>query len=302
MTFSFYAAAFASVLASTSMASAQQAQGWRSIIPDYEPLPVLELTAELERVYEAPEARQGVAIEGDHFYAVVNTVIAKYEVETGALVTRWIGPRGGLIRHLNSCYAENGVLYCANSNFPELPHASSVEIYDADALAHLETHSLGVMDEGSLVWFEGYGDGWIAGFAHYDGVGGVGFKDSRHSGIVTFDQNWRRTGGWMIPQAVQARMSPHAASGGSIGDDGLLYVFGHSAPEMYVLARPSMGPVLVHVATIDIDAAGQAFAFDRAQPGILYAIDRPTGTVRRFRMPEIIVDHPDLRRFERPLP
>jgi hypothetical protein len=298
----FYAALLASVLASASVASAQQARSWRSIIPEYEPVEVQQLSAELERVYDAPEARQGVAIEGDHFYAVVNTVIAKYEVESGELVTRWIGPRGGLIRHLNSCYAENARLICANSNFPELPQASSVEIYDAATLEHVETHSLGVMDEGSFVWFEGYGEGWIAGFAHYDGVGGVGFKDSTHSGIVTFDRNWRRTGGWMIPQSVQERMSPHAASGGSIGDDGLLYVFGHSAPEMYVLARPSMGPALIHVATIDIDAAGQAFAFDRANPGILYAIDRPTGTVRRFRMPEITVDHPNVRRFDRPLP
>lgn len=291
-----------SVLIFSSVSYAQEAPSWRSIIPDYDPVEIQQLTAELERVYDAPEARQGVAIDGDHFYAVVNTVIAKYVVESGELVARWIGPRGGLIRHLNSCYVDSARLICANSNFPELPQASSVEIYDADTLQHLETHSLGVMDEGSLVWFEDHGAGWIAGFAHYDGVGGVGFKDSAHSGIVTFDRQWRRTGGWMIPQSVQERMSPHAASGGSIGEDGLLYLFGHSAPEMYVLARPSMGPALIHVATIDIDAAGQAFAFDRANPGILYAIDRPTGTVRRFRIPEVAADHRDVRRFERSTP
>ena len=37
----------------------------------------------------------------------------------------------------------------------------------------------------------------VAGFAHYDGGGGVGFKDHCYSSVVTFDAEWRRTGGWL---------------------------------------------------------------------------------------------------------
>jgi hypothetical protein len=44
---------------------------------------------------------------------------------------------------------------------------------------------------------------------------------------------------------VQARMAPHAASGGGIGPDGLLYLLGHDRTELYVLAKPRLGPVMI---------------------------------------------------------
>lgn len=263
------------------------------------PTLVQHLEAPVDRVWNATEARQGVAVEGAHFFAVTNTEIAKYEIESGRLVRRWVGPRDGAIRHLNSCYATEGRLYCANSNFPEAPMGSSVEIFDAETLEHVDSHSLGLMDEGSLTFFERYGDGWIAGFAHYDGNGGVAYKGAEHSSIVTFDNEWRRTGGWLLPPSVQARMAPYAASGGSVGEDGLLYLFGHDEPEMYVLARPAQGPVLAHIATIELDAAGQAFAFDRTAERVVYAIDRPTRTVRRFTLPTVALDPGAGRAFAR---
>jgi len=278
-------------------APAGAASGLRAMMREYQPPVVQRLKAPIDRIWLAPEARQGVAVDEKYFYAIVNSMIGKYEKESGGLVGRWIGPRGGLIRHLNSCYADAGRLYCANSNFPETPMGSSVEIFDARKLEHLESHSLGLLDEGSLTFFEPYGKGWIAGFAHYDDTGGVGFKGAAYGAIATFDQEWRRTGGWLLPDAVQKRMAPHGASGGSLGPDGLLYVFGHDLPEMYVLARPKQGPVLLHLATIDIDAAGQAFSFDRSAGRVIYAIDRSTGTVRRFNLPVISVDESVARKF-----
>jgi hypothetical protein len=228
----------------------------------------------------------------------VNTVIAKYDKQTGALVSRWMSPRGGPIRHINSCYAADGKLWCSNSNFPEVPMGSSVEVIDTATMSHAESHSLGLVDEGSLTFFEPYGDGYIAGFAHYERTGGTGFKGSRYGAIATYDAQWRRTGGWLIPEAVQARMAPHAASGGGIGPDGLLYLLGHDRTELYVLAKPRLGPVLLHLATIEIAAEGQAFAWDRTVPGRrLYAISRPNGVIRAFEIPEVTVDHPDARRF-----
>jgi hypothetical protein len=104
----------------------------------------------------------------------------------------------------------------------------------------------------------------------------------------------------MLPPTVLERMSPHAASGGALGPDGLLYLTGHDLPEMYVLAKPAMGPVLLHVATIEMDAAGQAFSWDKASGRTVYAINRPTGTVRVFEVPPVALTDPDARRFTTP--
>lgn len=91
-------------------------------------------------------------------------------------------------------------------------------------------------------------------------------------------------------------MALHAASGGAIGPDGLLYLFGHDRAEIYVVARPSMGPTLIHVATIAVDAAGQAFSWDPVRPDALFAINHPTGAVRVFDMPAVSLDQsPDSR-------
>jgi hypothetical protein len=253
------------------------------------------------REYNTPEARQGVAVDDKHVYAIVNTIIGKYDKESGELIKRWTSPRGGPIRHINSCYAADSKLWCSNSNFPEVPMGSSVEIFDSRTMTHLESHSLGLLDEGSLTFFEPYEDGYLAGFAHYEETGGVGFKGSQYGTIATYDARWRRTGGWLIPRAVQERMAPHAASGGSIGPDGLLYLLGHDRTEMYVLAKPRLGPVMLHLATIEIAAEGQALAWDRTVPGRrLYAISRPKGVIRAFDVPEVAVTHSDARRFPVP--
>jgi hypothetical protein len=255
------------------------------VVSEYTPPQALHLSARTVREYEVPEADQGVAVDARHFYAVDNSVIAKYERDSGRLAARWVGPDHGLIRHLNSCLAEDGRLWCANSNYSRTPHGSSVEIFDTASMSHADSHSLGMTDEGSLTWFDRYRGGWIAGFAHYTGDGGVAFKDHTFSSVVTFDGEWRRTGGWLFPAPVVERMAPDAASGGAIGPDGLLYILGHDRAEMYVLARPSMGPTLLHVATIDLQAAGQAFSF--AEGRTVLTIDRKIGAVRVIELPAV---------------
>ncbi|HBJ88930.1 MAG TPA: hypothetical protein DDZ21_03080 [Gammaproteobacteria bacterium] len=256
-------------------------------IEDYQPLSIQQLKAIEVGRYPAQEARQGAAADADHIYAIVNFIIGKYDKTSGELIQRWQGARGGPIRHLNSCFAENGKLYCANSNFPEVPMASSIEVFDTETLKHSQSLSLGVLDEGSLTWFDRLDDGWLAGFAHYDADGGLSYKDHRFATINRYDNAWRRLGGWMIPESVIARMQPYAASGGAIGPDGLLYLTGHDRPEMYVLAAPAMGPKLVHIATIAIDAEGQAFAWDKSEERVVVGISRPNSEVRAFTVPEV---------------
>jgi hypothetical protein len=268
------------------------------IVPDYVRPEIVELTARTLRVYKAPEATQGVAADLRYFFAVDNSVLAKYEIKSGQLVDRWIGPRNGLIRHMNSCLADGGRLWCANSNYPETPMGSSIEVFDTATMKHVETHSLGMRDEGSLTWFDRYGSGWIAGFSHYDENGGVPFKNHTFSSVVTFDNQWRRTGGWLLPPTTLERMAPYASSGGAIGPDGWLYLLGHNRPEMYVVGRPAMGPVLSHVATIALEAEGQAFSWARSGRTI-FAIDRRQRLVRTIEIPAVKPKDPSARRFPR---
>jgi hypothetical protein len=246
------------------------------------------LTARTLRTFTAPEARQGVAADARHFYAVDNTALAKYEIASGKRVAGWSGPRDGLIRHLNSCLADGERIRCANSNYPQTPMASSVEVFETATMKHVETHSLGMNDEGSLTWFDRSRNGWIAGFAHYDKNGGVPFKNHRFSSVVAFDADWRRTGGWLFPESALERMAPYAASGGAIGPDGWLYLLGHDRPEMYVVARPSMGPTLIHLATIDLEAEGQAFSWAQDGSRTVFTIDRRKGLVRAIELPAVV--------------
>ena len=266
-------------------------------VPDYVAPGVVELQAKTVQVYDAPEADQGVAADATHFYAIDNTVIAQYAIDGGNLVARWVGPAKGLIRHLNSCFAEGETLWCANSNYSLTPMGSSVERFDTTSMRHAGSHSLGLMDEGSLTWFGRLGAGWIAGFAHYDGNGGSGFKDHRYASVVRFDDQWRRNGGWLMPESVLQRMAPHAASGGAIGPDGLLYLLGHDRPEMYVVAKPNMGPSLIHLATISLEAEGQAFCWAAGDTREIYSIDRRRKRVRRIALPNIGTLPEDARRF-----
>jgi hypothetical protein len=259
-----------------------------SATDDVEPsAAVPRFEAQLLMRHPAREAGQGAAGDGEHFFAIVNSAIGKYRRTDGERVAGWSLPRGGPVRHINSCLLESARLLCANSNFPEVPMASSVEIFDSDTMTHVATHSLGLTD-GSLVWFDRFRGAWLAGFAHYDGTGGLPDKGHRATRIVTLDEHWRETGGWMLPDSVLERLAPHSASGGAIGNDGLLYVMGHDRPEMYVLDFPAIGPKLEHVATIDIEAHGQAFGWQAGtEERLLWAINRPTREVRLFRIPGI---------------
>lgn len=249
------------------------------------PPPIAELQARALRRYPAPEARQGVAVDAGYFYAVANTRIAKYDKRTGAKAGEWIGD-GRRILHLNSCTVDGAQLVCANSDFPELPMASSVEFFDTTTMKHAGSVPLGIRI-GSLTWVERRGDYWWAGFANYDAGGGEPGRDHRFSAVVKFDREWRQAGGYRFPDTVLASFAPKSDSGGSWGDDGLLYVTGHDRPEIYVLREPGEGPTLEHIATIAAPLDGQAWSWDRAAPRTLYGITRRDGEVVAMTIPPV---------------
>lgn len=226
--------------------------------------------------FPAEEARQGAAVSADSIYAVDNHAIGRHDKRTGAPLAHWDGGADGPWIHLNSCKVHGAELVCAHSNHSDVPMTSSVERFDAKSLAPLGSHSFGIF-AGSLTWLDRKDGQWWAGFAHYDGNGGVPGKGHEWSEIVTFDDAWRRTGGYTLPPSVLERLKPHSTSGGAFGPDGLLYVSGHDRPELHVLEPPAAGSVMRHLATVAVPFAGQAFSLDATPEGIrLYGIDRRT--------------------------
>lgn len=246
------------------------------------------LAAEPLMTYPAPLAKQGVAIGPSGFFAVAETGIARHARRGGREVARWqsVGREG--VAHLSSCVmTRERELLCGNSNFPSLPMAASLEWFNPATLAPLRTRSLGPTD-GSLVWVDELAGGWLAGFAHIEGRGGVPGRDHRFSRVSQLDPYWVEVQAWLLPDSVLEQLAPGGLSGGSVGPDGLLYATGNDRPEVYALARPSQGTTLVHVATIELGTAARAIGWDRfSDDRILWtAAERE---VRTFRVPRIVL-------------
>ena len=225
--------------------------------------------------FDAAEAVQAVAVDGSHFYAIANTVIGKYDKETGGLVARWKASDEASLRHMNAGIVLDGKLYCAHSNYPHFPEASSVEIFDTATLEHVGNHSLGIY-EGSLTWIDWHDDAWWAVFAHYSSkVNDAPFaKPHAYTSLVKFDREWRRMAGWVFPEEVLDLFAPQSCSGGGWGPDGQLYCTGHDRPEIYQMALPQAGSALVLKRTIPVEITGQGVAWDKSRPGVLYGISR----------------------------
>lgn len=237
--------------------------------------------------FSADEAGQAVAVDDGHVYAITNAAIGKYRKDTGARVAQWRGEEEGAIRHLNAGLVLDGQLYCTNSNYPELPMASSIEIFDPDTLAHQESISLGI-DVGSATWLERKDGDWFVTFAHYEGRGGTPGKDNTYTQMVRFDSQWRRTGGWVFPPDVLAAFAPQSNSGGVFGKEGLIYATAHHNTELYVLKFPTMGPVLETVAVLPNTTEGQGIAWDPAEDRVLWGISRARREVVSWRIPQVI--------------
>lgn len=232
-----------------------------------EPAPVVQRIA-------AEEARQGVASDGKHVYAIDNSRIGKYRIADGARVAQWNGDPG-IFPHLNSCTVVARELICASSNYSAVPQTSSVEVFDAKTLKHRRSQSFGIT-EGSLTAFTRHDGSWWAVFAHYAGKGGEPGKDNRYSQLVRMDDRFRPTGRWVFPPAVLARMGGYSASGASWTADGRLAVTGHDLPELYILSLPGAGATLRLDATLPVVIDGQAIDWDPKRKRALWGISRKT--------------------------
>lgn len=226
---------------------------------------------ELKRI-QAEEAHQGVAVDEQHVYAITNAAIGKYRKDTGERVAGWQETRGR-IKHLNAGIVLDGRLWCAHSNYPEMPMKSSVEVFDPRTMQHLESIDLTSVG-GSLTWVDRRDGWWYACFAQYAKTG-----DPARTRVVRFDSNWKPAAEIRFPAEMVAKFGRNSSSGGSFGPDRHLFITGHDAQELYVLDLPVAGDAWTWRAAIPISAHGQAFAWDRGQPGVLYSIDRKTKEV-----------------------
>ncbi|MDZ4402805.1 DUF1080 domain-containing protein [Prosthecobacter sp.] len=218
--------------------------------------------------FKAEEAHQGVAVDAEHFYAITNAAIGKYRKDTGERVGGWNPAAGGHIKHLNAGVVLDGKLWCAHSNYPEMPMKSSVEVFDPQTMQHLESIDLTSVG-GSLTWVDRRDGWWYACFAQYAKTG-----NPARTRVVRFDLNWKTAGEIRFPPEAVAKFGKNSSSGGSFGPDRHLFITGHDASELYVMDLPVTGDVWTWKTMISISARGQAFAWDRSAGGVLYSIDR----------------------------
>jgi hypothetical protein len=246
-----------------------------------------------------PEANQGVGVDDRYFYAVDNQSIAKYNKATGKLVKKWQGQSDGTIVHLDGAMLMDGKLYAAHSNYPAWPMTSSVEIFDAETLEHVATHSFGVR-WGSLTWVDWHDGHWWMTFANYDqriGPAGAPYGGKANTVVIEMTEGFEPVQSWKLPKAVLDRFEDMSNSGGSWGPDGFLYLSGHDPAEVYKMTVPEAGSVLELGETVALNIRGQGIAWDRSQPGVIYgvlratALERAAGIGNRVTVSRMLEEH-----------
>lgn len=232
---------------------------------------------------EAQEAHQGVTNDAKYVYAISNSTIGKYDRASGRHVASWSGDPQVFI-HINSCEMVAGQMLCAMSNFPNVPMTSSVEWFNPVTMRHVRSHSFGP-GHGSLTWIDWHDGFWWACFANYTASGGEVGRGTESTRLVKYSPDFVERESWLFPLDVLKRFGDFSASGGRWGRDGMLYVTGHTRPEMYVLRLPDAGGRLVHVRTITLPTGGQAFDWDATRPGTIWTISRDRAELVQSRLP-----------------
>lgn len=219
--------------------------------------------------FDSPAARQAVAVGDHHIYAIDNHHIIKYTLD-GDSVGEWKDKVPFSVKHLNSGIVDGDKLYCAHSNYPELPMVSSIEIFDTNTMHHCGNISFGIQ-YGSCTWIIPGKDCWYVFFAHYENKSQQPGRDVSWSQLVQFDRQWRATQAWVLPSGLVEKVRPYSLSG-AVCVDGKFYCTGHDAQECYVLSLPESGSKLHWETTIPVPFFGQGIACDSDKN--LWGIDR----------------------------
>ena len=213
------------------------------------------------REYNIASAKQAVAVDSSFFYVVNNSSISKHLKSNGELVSSWVD-NDSILHHLNSGIIIDDKLYSCNSNYPESPMASSIEIFDPKTMKHIGNHSFGIFN-GSATWLDKFEDYWYVAFAHYTGRGSEPGKNNTWTRLVKFDEQWRQIESWIFPEKLVEQFETKSNSGGVILSDGRILCTGHDNFEIYVLKFPEKGYTLKWTATIPVGSFGQGIAYEK---------------------------------------
>jgi hypothetical protein len=218
---------------------------------------------------------QGIAVDKGFFYVIANNSIFKYNKKDGKMAGNFEGKREGFLKHLNSGIVIKNKLYCAHSNFPDSPMASSIEIFDTGTMEHIGSHSFGLFG-GSATWIDEKDGYWWVAFANYNGKHSSEGRDNRWTTLVKFTKDWKVVESWIYPKNVLDAFDPYSNSGGAWSRSGHLYISGHDRKEIYVMKIPTAGYTLQYIKTIPIINNGQGMAIDKSNKDeeILYAVSR----------------------------
>jgi hypothetical protein len=239
-----------------------------------------QISRELMR-YKAPYASQAVAVDKECFYSISNTRIVKRKKDSGEMVKMWEDDR---LHHMNAGIVRKGKLYCAHSNYPQIPMHSSIEIFDTKTLEHIGSHSFGI-EYGSCTWLLFHDNYCYVMFVHYNSdKNRQKNRDVSWSQLVRFDKKWRRINGWVLPEKLVQRVTPYSISGAAFAHNGKLVCTHHHFKELYILALPQMGSELVWESTISSPIGGQGIAFDPRENDILWGIDKSTREVIKTQL------------------
>jgi hypothetical protein len=224
---------------------------------------------------------QGIAVDKDFFFVITNNSVIKYRKKGGDFIGIWDGKKEGIfLKHLNSGIVIDGKLYCAHSNFPDSPMASSIEIFDTKTMKHIGSHSFGIVG-GSATWIDEKDGYWWVTFANYNGKHSSEGRDNRWTKLVKFAKDWKAVESWVYPKNVLDSFAPYSSSGGPWSHKGYLYTSGHDRKEIYVMKIPASGYTLQYLRTISIINNGQGMAIDRSnkEEEILFAVSREDNSI-----------------------
>lgn len=228
------------------------------------------------RTFDSPFATQAAAADEKFFYAISNTVVAQYDRTTGQLVTQGTAPDA---KHLNSGFVWQGRVYCAHSNYPQLPEESEIRVFDPQT-GQLSLFQRFEDPAGSIVWCLKRGKHWWCCFAHYG-------EHNRRTVLIRYADGWVETGRWTFPEQVIADWDGMSASGG-VFDGETLLVSHHHFRVLYRLRIPEQAGVLEFVEALSCPFPGQGIAVDPVTGGLI-GIDRPRRLIvlaEQFHAPE----------------
>ncbi len=218
---------------------------------------------ELVGSFSAPEARQAALATKDHYFAIDNTRVGKYDRDTGDLIQQNTYKD---TKHLNSGYLYEDMLLLAHSNYPAAIDSSDIRVLDPETMKMNIFKDFG-RSEGSLTWVlekEGY---WYCLFAYYR-------EENNKTYLAKFDANWEEVERWMFPQEVLDKIGHMSISGGVFWESGLL-VTSHDDRELHYIKIPDTGHTLQYITTFPAPFWGQGIAVDPITNNLI-GIDRPT--------------------------